>query len=285
MINGELDMKKSLKKSLSILLVVLTLISVTFIAPVPALAKAGASTKKAIQLKNNTTYKKYDINGDGKADKIRVVYKTYNLDRDETAKATIYINGKKKKVFTSGYAVTVYLIAPTSKKVYLIVDYYYKDAVSDAYVYRYTKGKFKKCRSGSIYEPFSYGKVTSVTKNSLSLKISTGKYERGLIDDYYGKPVSFKVDYGIKNHKFTLKSKLLSAYSNSYTAKRSFSTSSTYTTNDYKGCYVRAGSKVSITHCYISGDYEVAFKISCNGSTGWLVNSDGFSDGEYPLLK
>ena len=48
-----------------------------------------------VKLKPNTTYKKYDITGDKKKDKI-VIKSKYNKEADMYGTITVYVNGKSR---------------------------------------------------------------------------------------------------------------------------------------------------------------------------------------------
>ncbi|MBQ7203930.1 MAG: hypothetical protein IJS03_07965 [Eubacterium sp.] len=277
-------MKILCKKSLSLFLAVLLLFSLFTFAPTSAYAKSGVSTTKAVYLKNKKTYKKYDLNGDGRADKIKVRYKTYAQADDGVAHAYVYINGKKRKTFTGGAQVKVRLIAPTKKKVFIVPEYRYKGGTADAYIYRYKNKKVKKCRRDSIYYPFSAGKITKVSKNRIYLKVSTTDYERGLIEDNYKFPASFKLIYKINGYKIKRKSDFLKAYNNSYFVHKDFTTSEDPEYKNYDGIRVKINETVKITRCYVLNGYNASYEIECDdGERGWIVDDD-FANGENPYL-
>ncbi len=272
------------KKIFSLFLAVMMLFSMASFSNVSAYAKSGKSTKSAVYLKHNTTYSSYDITGNGKADKIKVKYMSYVKTSDGVGHASVYINGKRKKIFRGGCTVKVRLIAPTKKKVFLAVEYRYKDAVFDAYLYRYSSGKFKKIYSNSIYYPFSGGKITKVSSSTISVEATTTKYDNGLFPADYSCNASFMVYYSINGYKISRKSKFLKASGyNDFYADKDFWTSSTYSYNDMDGTYFSTDDLVTITRCHINGNYEVAYELEdWYGNKGWIFSSD--FDWDYPYL-
>ena len=268
-------MKNYCKKSLSLFLAVLLLFSLFTFAPTSAYAKSGVSTTKAVFLKNKKTYSRYDLNGDGRADKIKVRYKTYAQASDGIAHAYVYINGKKRKTFTGGAQVKVRLIAPTKKKVFIVPEYRYKGGTAAAYLYRYKNKKVKKCRRDSIYYPFSAGKITKVSKNRIYLKVSTTDYERALIEDNDKYPASFKLIYKINGYKVKRKSDFLKAYDNTYFGKKNFVTSEDCEYKNKDGIHVKINDTLKITRCYVLNGYTASFEIENEyGERGWIVDDD-----------
>ncbi len=264
-----------MKKKIALLLAIITVVISLCVSPVTVYAKTGATTKKAVHLKDNKTYKKYDVTGDGKADKIKVKFKTYVNSKSGSGEATVYVNGKKIRKFSGGAAVDISLVAPTKKLTFIIADYHYKGGGNEAAAYRYVKGKFKKANSGNLYKPLTFGEVSKNTKSEIYVKVFTGRYEWGLFEDAYETELPFTAIYKIKSKKLVLKSKQFKAKSNSVTANKSFYLSSAPEYNDYDGPYVSKNETAQILALKLvknaDGYYEASYKISVDGENGWLT--------------
>ena len=276
-------MKTKTIRSFSLFLALIMLFSTVLVADFGAYAKAGKATTSAVYLSHKKTYSSYDITGNGKADKIKVNYLSAVKTSDGVGHASVYVNGKKKRVFKGGNSVKVRLIAPTKKKVFLVVEYNYKDGIYEAFLYRYSSGKFKKIYSNSIYYPFSSGKITKVSSDTISVKATTTKYDNGLFPSDYSCAASFKIYYSINKYKISRKSRYLTAYDNYFYAKKDFWTSSGYDYNDESGIYFETNDLVKIRRCHINGNYDVSFELeNWDGNTGWIFSSD--FDWEDPYL-
>ena len=274
------------RKSLSIILAVLMLITSISAMPLSAQAKAGAITKKAVSLKSGKVYTKYDITNDGKADRIKAVFTPSSSSSSGNGEWKVTINGKKKKTFENARGGKLYLITMKKKQSYLILESAFFGG-NDLYIYKYKKGKFKKAYNYTLGEGvFDYAKPTYVSSSGFTVRITSGKHQRALfrtdeetLNEY--SHLSFDVKYVLKSGKIKLKSKY-AKYSNFACAEFDFYTSSTAKNIDYAYHRVREGDYLEIDCIYLSRKPDkVALRIYNDEDEkfmGWLTDANGFSD-------
>lgn len=273
------------RKSLALLLSFIFIFPSFTLLPLTAQAKSGATTKKAVYLKENKTYRQYDVTGDGKADRIKVKCSSYYYSESGNGETAIYVNGKKRKKFSDGAAVDLYLVAMTKKLSYIIAISQYKGGDASAAAYRYVNGRFKKANAGELGKVLTFERIKKNTKNELYVEITTGRYEQDIFEDEAFQP--FTAVYKVKNKKLVLKSNVMKAKSNSYTANDNFYLSSNPYSNDYNGPFVSYGDKVKILSLRVvkkEGYYTPSYKISVNGKKGWLTPEHKSYDGT-PFLR
>ena len=181
-------MKRNRKiRGISMVLALAVLLSVAM--PQSVLAKSSKKVKNPamVTLKANKTYTKYDITGDGKADKIKI--STGKAYYDVYEKLTVTVNGKKVLCDKSSYfRVEAKLCTLKNGKVFL---YLYNPFQNyDATVcglYRYQNGKLVQsvdllqvCGVGDTgYH--TYGDVLSVKGNKITLQSYQINYQMGAL--------------------------------------------------------------------------------------------------------
>lgn len=166
-----------------------------------------------VNLSLNTSYKEYDVTGDGKADTIRISHiSSENGEWDVGLKVTI--NGKEvlcnKKCYYYGIEAALYTLK--NGKVYL---YLYNPADDgDAYycgLYQYKNGKLdcvlnmNKFYGSDKLGYHTYGTVEAVSGNKLTVSIGQQNYELGglsvCFDYVYSKGKLVKSANTTKNFK------------------------------------------------------------------------------------
>lgn len=279
-------------KSFLFVTAVLCALTVLSAVPMQADAKAGKTTKKAVSLTPGKTYKKYDVTGDGKADKLKYTSKHYSEGTESgNVEYTIFVNGKKKQIIEAGRGGGVWLMAPKKNRSYLVVDWGMFGA-SGASIYKYKNGKFRSCYKKFLGEDvLDYSEPYKVSKNGFSVIISAGKHQRDIVtpDDYnydHEYP-SFVVNYKIsKKGKISLKSRYGKAKGkNTYTVEKPFNTSKKASVDGYDGPMTRLGDSVQLTRIYLRKDGTVAYEAKINGSKkGWITPKNVYGMEQYLMF-
>ena len=272
---------------LSVLLVLITVFTCFTAMPITAQAKSGTATTKAIHLKDKKTYKKYDVNGDGKADRLKLRYVAYSNPKNTRGNSyvDVYINGKKKQVIEGARGIDVYLIAPTKKKVFLIVKEGYFGGWR-SYAYSYRKGKFRLARKQCIGEEiFDDVNVKTVNKSGFTAKITSGKHAWSLTagedgEHYSAASLSFALEYKFSGKKVKLASRYGTAKNNKVWANKSFSTHSSPTEMDYSGAYITSGDELNVSKIYIAKNRTISLCVETPDGQflGWVIDDQNFCD-------
>ena len=245
-------------------------------------ATAGTTTKKPVELKDGKTYSKYDIDGDGKADKIKVVY----THESGEGFASIYLKGKLVQKISLIRGGSVHLMAPSAKKVFLLMEKGQFGAnIMDAYKY---SGKKFKCVYSNLGESvLDYVVPYSNSSSLISVKCMNGKHNQNIFSTE-GKGISFRVKYKIDGSKLSLKTRICPIIGNkTFTAVKAFKTSSAYSKVNKKGVSVKAGQTVKVTKVRLikkDGLFSAAYLIDVNGKTGWILESQ-FTTPFDPILE
>ncbi|MBO6163483.1 MAG: hypothetical protein J6N77_00380 [Lachnospiraceae bacterium] len=253
--------------------------------PGTAQAKAGKTTKAPVELKSGKKYKSYDITGDGKADKLKIKYVTAEKSSTGEAYAKVYVNGKKKATFKMLKGGFIYLIAPTSKNVFLMVDSY-GFGFNSVNLYSWKSGKFRSAYKNSLGEnELDHIGTYKLSKKELSMLVVVGKHQNFINIETHDP--GFIVKYKIKKGKVTLKSryaKIRDDYECIATAQYAWQMSSSPKENDEKGPSLVGGGKYKVLRMYISKTGKPSFELeSEDGKKGW-VTYDMYTEYEKPLL-
>ena len=230
-----------------------------------------------VNLSMNTTYKGYDVTGDGKADTIRISSINYDDYYYEGLKVTI--NGKKvlynKKTYF--YGVEAKLCTLKNGKVYL---YLYNPCDNDdadyCGVYQYQKGQLKCmlnmnkfCGSGKLgYH--TNGLVKAVSGNEITVEMYQQNYELG------GIRVCFVYKYSkgklVKSSNSTKNFECWAAENNGgkLTARNNIKV---YTKTDCKtrAFTLKAGQQIKLKSIYCkSGKMLIRVQRISDGKTGYI---------------
>ncbi len=281
-VTGTQKTKKSAPVRLIAVLAVLLVAAAVILTVVFFPKKTGAALPlmKLLQMEDGVTYTGYDVTGDGKADEIRAVYRTY-AQTGNTGEAVIYVNGKEVQTFSSGTSAKAILLAPDKSNVFLAVKYAFKGGSDAEFIYKYSNGAFSACGEESVIR-LSQGDIKEVGPGCFTAEMRTGQYEQWLIAR--DEPLVFEAVYDLVGSTATCRSDTVPAGGNYvFTANKSFTASSSPAGNDAAGCSVSQGDTVQVTRCCIGGA-DPCFEIVCNGVAGWVSRA---LSGDYadPLLR
>ena len=246
------------------------IVSILFLLPGQALAAKGKTSSKPIEMQDGVTYKKYDITGDGKADRFMMKYVPSSESESGDAECHFYLKGKYIQTINCARGGNAYLLAASSKKVFLFVTSAYFGGESNQ-VYIYKNKKFKKAYSGSLGEDlFDYVAPVSVSSKKIKVKVIPGKHSQEIFS--MDTEPSFSFSYKIKGRKLVLASRTGTVSGQKkYTANLSFSTSKKNTKTKANGPYVKAGSVVRIKKIYIGKAYgDIRFQIQVKKKNCWI---------------
>lgn len=247
--------------------------------------KAAAAQKgqTVYTLKPGVTYTKYDVTGDKKADKIVIKRTGYEYGCYSGLK--IVINGKTAYSCPkdSYFDLNVKLYTLKNKKVFL-----YVYACADNYdgpvcgVFKYTGGKLKKIINfQTLYKDgcHQYGEVLKVSGNNLVVKGYAMSWAMGSMEYQY--------TYQYKNSSLQRTSKTGKIVSSTltwnklkwFTTRRSLDLYKS-ATSAKKSSTLKKGTKLKVTHCYISGN-TIMLKVKTSGNKiGWIKSpKKSLSDG------
>ncbi len=278
-----MNMKKNVTKICSLTL----LLFVCFAClPVSVHAAKGKTTKKPVSITYGKTYKSYDITGNGKADKFKVTYTSSQYSSNGEAYCTIYVNGKKKKTITMVRGGDVYLMAPTSKRVYLAVKAY-GFSFNHLWMYRYSGSKIK-CVYGKQNSlgklMFDGASVIKNTKSKFTVRMDSGKHQGWLFEYDSDARGSYNLNYKFNNGKPKLVSNYGTPVGNTkYYAWKSFYLSTSPKEKDSDGAYVEYDDSLNITRYYVGNKYMLSVEVETpSGEKGWIVEtSDDGYDSPY----
>lgn len=268
-------MKKHISLRQNVKFAVLALLCMTLMLGLSVQAKAA--NPKSVSLKTGTVYTKYDITGDGKADKIRIVKSSDNRS------LYIYINDKVAYSFVNqncNGSVFVKLYTLKNRKVIVYVAAYQDGGGGPVCaLFRYKSGKLKKLTDFQSFFPYgneASGQVTKVSGNTLRITVTSMSWALGSVD----------MQYTLKYKNGTLvptsrTGKVIGYRSQSWlTAKKNIQLY-TGAASSKKAFVLKKGTLAKVTNCYIKKT-NVRFKIKlANGKTGWLkAPKKALSDGK-----
>ena len=284
-----------MKKATSLFKVVMLFLAVVVCAgiakPQNAFAK-NAKNPSVVKLKLNQTYSKYDVTGDGKADKIRIG--CYKNDEYCIEGLKITINGrtvlsKKNSLY---YRLCAKLCTLQNGKVFLYVYNPYNNEDADiCALFQYQNGKLKKCIDMNKFygsNDLGYhtkGEVKSVKGNKITVEIYQQTYQLG------GMSVTFDYKYSKgKLIKDGIKAKKYQIWA--YKENGSLTASRNMTVYQNVGCSSKAftlstGQKIKILGVYCkSGNMMIKIKRISDGKTGYLKCIKKFpSSGDAPFYE
>lgn len=243
---------------------------------------SSAANPKRVTLKPGTTYTKYDITGDGKADTIQI--STTKDAYDVYTGFSLKINGKSAFTVRNDhfYSTDIKLYTLQNKKafVYLYLEADNSDGPACG-LFKYSNGRLKQVvnfQNFFKYGMHNCGKVTSVSKNTLKVELYSMSWAFG--------PTTLKYTFKYKNGTLVPASRIgkvsVNAIGSKYgTAKQSIQLYRTATSNRKK-LKITAGQRFKITDCYVKGS-NIRFKVKLsNGKTGWLKSPKKyFSNGPF----
>lgn len=223
--------------------------------------RSDAATN-VVSLTAGKTYTSYDITGNGKKNK-------FKYTRPDRSTLNLYLDGKKKGSINVARGGGLYLCKASSKNVFLMATVGQFGA-SDCTVYIYKKGKFQ-----CVYEylsefGFDYTVPYSISSTTFYAKTTVGKHFRLFALRDNKKAPSCKVKYRVLNKEIIVASQY-ATLSGTYKALKSFKTSSSATSRNTKGVYVKKGAKVTLKKVFFPTKYrEPMIQISVGGKTGWV---------------
>lgn len=277
--------RKQLKKEVYTMKKILCLfIAFTMIlgAGMPEMVYARSKKVKnptVVNLSLNTTYTGYDVNGDGKADTIRISSIKSDDNAEMETGLKVKINGKEalRKKECYYYILFASLYTLKNGKVYLYL--YNPGDDDDAYycgLYQYQKGKLKCVINMNRFygsDKLGYhtnGSVKAVSGNKITVDISQQNYEIG------GISVSFDYIYSkgklVKRTNMTRNFVCWAADDNGgrLTARNSIRVY-TKTNCRKKGFILRPGNQIKINGIYCkSGKMLLKVQRLSDGKTGYI---------------
>ena len=240
----------------------------------------GATTKP-IKMKEGVVYSNYDFTGDGKSDDIKVC-KAGSVEYEKVL--NVYLNGKCIQSIDLFKGRSVYIVAPTPKKVCLLTVYYLSGA-SICEAYRYSNGQFV-CTNETL-GVLDYSSPYKNTKDTISIETISGRHNQNIFS-CEGKGIKLVVDYKLEGNQLILKSHKCKLIGNKrFEAIKSFRTSSNYKTTNKEGVRVKKGQTVTIKKARMvkrDGWYYMTYLVDANGNTGW-IQSWVFDTPFDPVLK
>lgn len=243
----------------------------TDLMPSKAHAATASGGAKMYTLKPNKLYTSYDITGDKRPDRIKVV--TLKQQEGMHIGLKVIINGKtaytNKKATTSGKP-TVKLIRLKNGKPFLYLSVFeYNPSTDLSAVFSYRSGKLKavidskKALGTKFGWDGTYGTIKKVSGNTITMNYSTSTYMFGAINATYkytyksGKlkatsTGTFKPSENRKSYKALMN---IPVYKNTACTAKKFT--------------IAAGDKVKFTNIYVKGN-TVRVKVKVGAKTGWI---------------
>jgi hypothetical protein len=232
---------------------------------------SAAQSKKVI-LKPDRTYKKYDITGDGKVDKIQI--NQGKKEYDFYHKISINVNGKKvyekSRIYYDELRAELYTLKNKQVIVYLF-------AVSEngcgpvCGLFIYQGNKLKQLVDFTDFYAYGAGDSGSVIKvsgNSLDVDLYSMTWSMGYVD--------FSYRFTYKNGKMVRTSKtakiIRSSAGDSSTWLTPLWNIQLYkgATSNSKAFVLKKGTKVQVKSCYIDGKKIRFYAKLKNGKSGWF---------------
>lgn len=274
-------MKEKLKKIRNLLFLCFVLVTagILFQAQDAQAAKIGS-----YKLSDSKPTKKYDVTGDGKADKIEI--KKLNKSKEWGDSYSyqgfkVLVNGKtilKNNEIFDYYRLDIFLIKTKTYSYFKIDRWDCGDMGATENIYKYSKNQLKKCISLRNIEKkyegwiFHY-KISSVkahsikikiegqtgmlgeTKSSFELKVGKGG-KLSLAKKVVGVSCKIWLDDHLVTPKYLITTKKIQVYKNEGTTKKAFS--------------IKKGSKVKITKVSIRKKKPTYYCITKSGKKGWI---------------
>jgi hypothetical protein len=267
----------------AVLFVILFAVIYVSTAPVYASSKA-----KKIELQSFETYKKYDVTGDGKKDRIKIYpYKSESGSSDEYSGFGIYVNGNCVYSRTGYYevnSITANLYQLDNGTSYLeILGYGPDDIIEIGELLQYKSGKYKRIINLSENSITGGGYVKKITKNKIIITKGDCYLTLGT--------VSFDYTYTKKNGKW-VESKygknptIVTLDSNNQTtlvARRNFYVYKAVNSKT-KAFKIKKGNKVQIIKQRVYKN-KVYFQVKCKGKTAWIKNGANSASEGNPLFE
>lgn len=264
---------------------------------------AGKVTKQAIHLLGNHTYTGYDIDGDGKSDKIKVKYTSYQQSNGPCV--TVLLNTRYlTTIHQRAKGGDAYLMVPTQGQAYLAVQNF-GFGFNTLDLYRYQNRRFVKAYQKSLgEEALDYAVPDKVWSNGFSVNVSMGKHQTYLgigrqdaNGNYLDPEATFRVNYKLVKGKAVLSSRGANAVGKYHAGKaqRQLRLSSTASHNsNNKGPLMKKGEKGILYKIYINtnknGYTETSYQIkTASGKYGWYTPSmysnvsDWYNSAKWPF--
>lgn len=253
--------------------------------------KVEAKNPSLATLKPGKTYTKYDVTGDKKPDKVKIVASKAD-DGWQTLLTSlkVYVNGKKVGTLKprGGYALGAYgvkLITLSNKKVYFDIQMYAENGDRTLNgIYQVKGGKLKKVLDQEkIVKNVGYHigyKTIKVKGNTIVMRYDimsyalssfeadfTYKYKDGklVLADRSGKIVKTCLNYQKK--KYFTANKNFKIYKSANGTKAKFT--------------LKKGEKVKFSKCYVGSRGVYYYLKTSKGKTGWLKSSKNMMSS-YP---
>ncbi|MCC8067108.1 MAG: hypothetical protein LIO94_08420 [Clostridiales bacterium] len=235
-----------------------------------------AANPSVVSLSTDTVYKKYDITGDGKADKIKLKMVEGSIEGYSAIK--VYVNGSLAGKFKSEYTYyavqDINLYTLDNGKVFLYISLRGDNSPVLCAFYQYKSGKLKKVVD--LYSLFSkYGglngyyyaaTITVQSGNKLKIEMPVQLYTTGMAT------ITYKCVYKSGTLKLSSKKGTVSVYNSSggtsLTANKKI-TAYKKAGSSQKAFTIKAGSNVTIDKCWISGS-KLYLRVRYNGKYGWI---------------
>lgn len=248
----------------------------------------AAETETIKNLKPGVTYKKYDVTGDQKADKVNI--QKIKGDSDSYSGLKIRINGRTAYQLSKSfyYDAAIKICTLKNHKVF-----FYINLVADndngpvCGVFRYTGGKLKQVINfQTLYKDGAHqsGAVLKVKGNQLTVKGYAMSWAMGGFEYQY----TYKYKKGslartstvgkITKTALTWQNKTWFTANQSIGLYKKVSSSKKYTT-------LKKGTKMKVSGCYISGK-KILLKVrTSGGKTGWIKSPRRPLDNGQGLFK
>lgn len=251
-------------------------------------AQSGSGQDTVISLEKDKVYE-YDLNGDGKLDKIQ--YKVTANDEEFTAALKLYINDKLcLKKYGHGFTYIVELCDLNTNDNYLDLYLYEKmesDCIGEATFAKYNGDKIVDCVG---FDPVRIEKNFVSSRYYLTSVSGDGKFMATLDTPIFSYVIGCyycNVPFQIKDNKISrVQTNIFSftKYSKEYKFK-AIKGFSAYIKAGSKtvACTVKKGDTVTFDKLYISKSGIAYFRlINSKGKTGWIKSDRGNLFKEYP---
>ncbi|MBS7008126.1 hypothetical protein [Anaerostipes sp.] len=250
----------------------------------------SAKNPKEVTLKPGKTYKKYDITGDKKKDKILIKLTSHKNNPSIKMKTAVYVNGRKvysKKGYSYGITAKIYTLK--NKKPFLYLNSWADngDGPVNA-LFRYKSKKLKKVINfqtlfGSKYGTYGThpgGSVVKVKGNTVTARFDLMSWTIG--------PSSYEYQYKYKKGTLKRTSSAGKVYtslnSSTATAKKNIKV---YRTAKISSSFtvLKKGQKVQFIKSYVKGKHHFLKIRMSNKKTGWIKGQIKYSDFENRMFQ
>lgn len=227
-------------------------------------------TTTIYEMESESYYTDYDVTGDGVKDEFY-----YEFDR-ETGYADVYVNGEYECTFFKARGGSIYLVTFSSSEVFLLslIGQYGGNSFE---AFRYKNGGFQVVNTMNYFDDRLFESSMVWKAYDEWLYIVSTVQKTWNLDSFAESETAPIVNsrFKLKDGKFILSARTLTVIEcDTYTALNSFSTSTSRTSLNSSGPYVRAGQTVTVKKVYLSaGGKAPYYQISVNGKTGWIQDS------------